>query len=156
MSSRRIVASCAAMAAIVLSGSWYAASAFPLRASVAAFAQLSTGPGPLEQRARAVTPENPVPRRIHFEPPVMPDGTQATGGTIVMKITLDDVGRVAEARATEVLVKASDFEIDVAGDNLKAQLDKDAPNRRPDIASASRRAVEAFVDAAVTSVRAWR
>jgi len=156
MSARRIVASCAVMALVVLGGSWYAVAAFPLRASVATFAQLPTGPGPLEQRARAVTPENPIPRRIHFEPPLMPDGTQATGGTVVMKITLDDMGRVAEARATQVLAKGPDFEVEIHGENLKAQLDTLLQIKQPDVAAAARQAVEAFVAAAVTSVRAWR
>ena len=68
MSSRRIVSSCAFMAAIVGLGSWYAVSAFPLR-------QMTTRPTPpghakpvrSSSKAHAVTPENPIPRRVHSE-----------------------------------------------------------------------------------------
>ena len=72
MSSRRIVATCAAMALIVGLGSWYAVSAFPLNAYQSITDQ-KMEPGPLELKAHAVTPENPIPRRTHFEALVLPD-----------------------------------------------------------------------------------
>jgi protein TonB len=140
----------------VLTGSWSAVSAFPLRTAVSLSAQLSTGPGTLEQRAHKVTPENPVPRRIHYEAPVMPDGADVTGATVAMKVTLDDVGRIAEARPTEIVVKAPNFEVNVAGDNFRGQLERDLAGRPAETAAVARQAVEAFVQAAITSVRAWR
>ena len=82
MSSRRIVSSCAFMAAIVAAGSWYAVSAFPLQHSmtfVPAPAQ-QDGPGPLEQRANPITPENPVPRRVTSENMLYPAEAAAVRG----------------------------------------------------------------------------
>jgi TonB family protein len=156
MSSRRIVASCAAMALIVGMGSWYAVSAFPLHDTAQSVSNRQVGPGPLERRAKAVTPENPIPRRIHYEAPVLPDTVEATGGTIVVKLTLDDVGRVAEARATEMAVKGSDFSVTLSGDDLLAQIAKTVRGMPVDTGSAVREAADAFVDAALASVRQWR
>ena len=106
MSSRRIVSSCAFMAAIVAAGSWYAVSAFPLQHSmtfVPAPAQ-QDGPGPLEQRANPITPENPVPRRVTSENMAYPAEAAAieARGEMTLQITLDEFGRVAEARPTAV------------------------------------------------------
>src|SRR4029450_14057185 len=56
MSSRRIIASCAAMALIVPLGTWGAVSAFPLHSNVQGN-QLANGPGPLARRAHPATPE---------------------------------------------------------------------------------------------------
>lgn len=126
MSSRRIVASCGAMALVVLGGSWYAVSAFPLHRSSQS-SQLQDGPGPLEQRAHAVTPENPIPRRVHYEPPVLPDTPE--GGTVVVKVTLDESGNVAEARTTEASIGGFNFTGHPTG---------------------------SLIDAVVTSVRGWR
>ncbi len=104
MSSRRIVASCAAMALLVVTGSWFTVSAFPLRGAAANVLQNQAGPGPLERRANAVTPENPIPRRVQHQVPLMPDIPGVTGGTVIVQVTLDELGRVAEARATEFRV----------------------------------------------------
>jgi TonB family protein len=154
MSSRRIVASCAAMALVVIAGSWYTVSAFPLRG--AAQVVQRKGPGPIEQRAHAVTPENPIPRRVHAEDPVMPDIPGVTGGTMVVKLTLDEVGRIAEARVTEIAVKGTDFSIGLAGNDLTAQIERSVSGLPPETATAVRQAAPAFMDAALTSVRQWR
>ena len=85
MSSRRIVATCAAMALIVGLGSWYAVSAFPLRVADQAASghhDYQMAPGPLELKAHAVTPENPIPRRIRYEEPVLPDSVASVRGAV--------------------------------------------------------------------------
>ena len=156
MSSRRIVASCAVMAFVVSGGSWYAASAFPLRANAGASLQLPTGPGPLERRAHAVTPENPVPRRIHFEEPLIPNIAETASGKVMLKITLDDAGTVAEARPTQITVKDKEFAIDIGGENLAAQIDRHTSSLSPQVAASARRTMTALLDAAITSVKGWR
>ena len=156
MSSRRIVASCAAMALIIGIGSWYAVSAFPLHDSAQSGSERQVGPGPLERRAKAVTPENPIPRRIHYEAPLLPDTVGATGGTLIVKLTLDDAGRVAEARAIEILVQGNDFRVNVGGDDIRAQIASTVRGMPADIRSAAREAATAFLDAGLSSVRQWR
>jgi TonB family protein len=155
MSSRRIVASCAAMALVVIAGSWYTVSAFPLRGPALAFEQ-RTGPGPLEQRAHVVTPENPIPRRLHSEDPVMPDIAGVTGGTMIVKLTIDELGRIAEARVTEISIKGAAVNVGMNGDDIRAQVERMASSLPPDSAAAIRQAAPAFIDAALASVRQWR
>ena len=155
MSSRRIVASCAAMALIVGMGSWYAVSAFPLHATQSG-SERQAGPGPLERSAKAVTPENPIPRRIHYEAPLLPDTVEATGGTLVVKLTLDSVGRVAEARVLDSAIKGPGFDVsfsgDRAGDQVQASLGGEAGLNILTV----REALNTFTDAALVSVRQWR
>jgi TonB family protein len=131
MSSRRIVATCAAMALVVGTGSWYAVSAFPLRI---ADQPAQAGPGPLELRAHAVTPENPIPRRIHYQEPILPDWVGSERAVVEVKVTLDDVGRVAEARTTEVY----------------------RPTTHTVDADRVRQTKNALTEAALASVRQWR
>lgn len=145
MSSRRIVASCAAMALVVLIGSWYAVAAFPLHAREQSGAVQQSGPGPLERSARPVTPENPVPRRVQFASPMFPDGQDTSRGLVTVNLTLDALGRIAEARVTGVAVKGNGFNVSLAASNIGPQLDA----RVRDTATA-------FIDAALASVRQWR
>jgi protein TonB len=156
MSSRRIVASCAAMALIVGMGSWYAVSAFPLHDPAQSVSESQVGPGPLERRAKAVTPENPIPRRIHYEAPLLPDTVEATGGTLVVKVTLDDVGRVAEARVVETAVAGAAFDVRLSGDNIGAQVRGPLRGTTAETAAKAREALTAYMDAALVSVRQWR
>ena len=120
MSSRRVTFSCALVALVVMAGSWYAVGAFPLiqgiqtppsslvravdrlRETQAAVAQATNnGPGPLEARAKPITPENPIPRRLYAVMPLYPVDAPADARnvTIAFRITLDQSGRVAEVRA---------------------------------------------------------
>jgi protein TonB len=154
MSSRRIVASCAAMALVVLAGSWYTVSAFPLR-DVASFAQ-QTGPGPLERRARTVTPENPIPRRVQAEDPIVPDVPGVKGGTLIVKVTIDEVGRIGEARVTEIALRGPDFSVGITGDDIPKQLEKSVRGLPADTAATIRQAAPAFIEATLASVRQWR
>lgn len=156
MSSQRIVASGAAMALIVGMGSWYAVSAFPLHATAQSASAGQVGPGPLERRAKALTPENPIPRRIHYEAPLLPDTVGATGGTLIVKLTLDDLGRVAEARAIEMALKGKDFTLNLGGDDIRAQVARTVRGMPADTRPAARETADAFIDAALSSVRQWR
>jgi protein TonB len=158
MSSRRIVASCAVMALVLPVGAWRAISAFPLHAGTVQMTQLATGPGPLERRAHAVTPENPVPRRVHYEEMVVPDIAKAVSGKIVLKITVDTAGAVAEARATEITAKGKEFAFGIAGDNLAAKIEGTVSMSSSDtnLAQTIRETLVALVDSAVTSVKGWR
>jgi TonB family protein len=155
MSSRRIVASCAAMALVVVTGSWLTVSAFPLRGA-AAVLQQQAGPGPLERRARTVTPENPIPRRVQHEVPQMPDIPGVTGGTLVVQVTLDEVGRVAEARVIEIAVKGPNFNVGFSGNDLASQFERTGSGMPADAAAAMRQALPAFVESALVSVRGSR
>ena len=134
MSSRRIIATCAAMALIVAAGSWYAVSAFPLQVTAQSPVRNQAQPGPLERKAHTVTPENPIPRRVHYEEPVLPDSVGSERALVDVKITLDDVGRIAEARMVDIYRPAS------------LKLDRDP----------SRQSHEALVEAVLASVRQWR
>jgi TonB family protein len=154
MSSRRIVASCAAMALVVVTGSWFTVAAFPLRA--AAVLQQQSGPGPLERRARTVTPENPIPRRVQHEVPLMPDIPGVTGATLVVQVTLDELGRVAEARAIEIAVKGTNFNVGFSGNDLASQFERSGSGMPAEAAAAMRQALPAFVQSALVSVRGSR
>lgn len=68
---------------------WQIAGAFP-----------STQPGPLERQARAVTPENPIPRRTRLVNPSYPSEAAVVGAraSITLRVVVDHLGTVAEAR----------------------------------------------------------
>jgi len=105
MSSKRVVASCAVLALAVIAGSWYAVGAFPMMqaqapGAVAPAAQTTANDaGPLEQRAKPITLENPIPRRTFSVAPQNPG--DATNGTVVviLRVVIDRQGRVGEVRA---------------------------------------------------------
>ena len=158
MSSRRIVASCALMALIVGMGSWYAVSAFPLHATAQSGPEQQLGPGPLERSAHAVTPENPIPRRVQYAAPVLPDGQGTSRGMVTVNLTLDALGRIAEARVIGLAVKGKDFNINLSmpGGDIGVQMEGRARAAAPEAASHMREAVTAFMDAALASVRQWR
>jgi TonB family protein len=159
MSSRRIVVTCAAMALIVGLGSWYAVSAFPLRVSDQSGTAASHEAGPLELKAHAVTPENPVPRRVHYEPAVVPDSIDSLRANIGVRVTLDDVGRIAEARAVSLEFHRPGLSFDASAVDLGARgtrsLEGVAQADNVNVAEA-RQTIEAVIDSAVTSVRQWR
>ena len=134
MSSRRIVATCAAMALIVGTGSWYAVSAFPLQVKMQSSMKSQVEPGPLERKAHTVTPENPIPRRLHYEEPALLDWLRAERAVLDVKITLDDVGRIAEARVVDTYRPGS------------FRRDSDQ----------TRQTNDGLIEAALASVRQWR
>jgi TonB family protein len=161
MSSRRIVATCATMALIVGLGSWYAVSAFPLRSSDQATTPGSVEAGTLELRARAVTPENPVPRRVHYEPAAIPDSIDSVRGNVGVRVTLDDVGRVAEARMVSMSFDLPEFSVEASEVSLKDRgmrslVGNATAGNTPSNPMASKQKLVALIDSALTSVRQWR
>src|SRR5262249_46317210 len=93
MSSRRIVVSCAVLVVGVAAGSWYAVGAFPLMQAQAPGALTpaaqpgASEPGPLEQGAKAITPENPIPRRTYSVTPKNPGGPNAGLVAVTLRVT---------------------------------------------------------------------
>jgi protein TonB len=136
MSSKRILVSVAAMAAVVAASVWSAASVFPLTQTV--FAQGRTGgpgavamssdAGPLERRARPITPENPIPRRTFSVAPRNPEGASGSAAVLV-RVVVDTLGRVAEVRGSGLV---------------------------PGNTAARPAAADAFVKAATDAVRQWQ
>src|SRR4029450_6669918 len=55
--------------------------------------------GPLEQTAKPITPENPIPRRTYSVTPQNPGGPDAGVVVLTLRITVNGLGRVAEVRA---------------------------------------------------------
>lgn len=101
MSAKRVVACSAVLVGVVLSAGWYGVQAFPLeQQTVAAGQQALQGPGPVERRAKPVTPENPIPRRLHHVPADYPAEASAIGmrGTVTVRLVLDESGHLAETR----------------------------------------------------------
>jgi TonB family protein len=105
MTSRR--AHLASSAVIVLIGASAVASvavqelprdARDLRQIAGAFPQ--TEPGPLERRAKPITPENPIPRRTHLvRPPYPPEAAAVNArAAVTLRVTLNELGRVGEVR----------------------------------------------------------
>ena len=156
MSSKRIVATCAAMALIVALGSWYAVGAFPLVNENPQTA-LHEAPGPLEQKAVPITPENPVPRRVNVTRAEYPAEATAQNASAVvtLRVTLDELGRVAETRVVG-------FAVDSNAGQLKftnvspAEIDRMVRTSKPPEWAELRRILDAFIRSAVSAVQQWR
>jgi TonB family protein len=160
MSSKRIVFSAAVMAIVMAAGSWYAVGAFPLTRALVPAQQLTTEPGPLEKQAKPVTPENPVPRRVNSATADYPADADLVGmtGTVMYRITLDELGRVAEVRKMSLTFRATNPDVRgslvqrITPDGLDALLGRTDPVHR----TALRSAVTALETAAFDAVRQWR
>ena len=164
MSSSRIVFSSAVMALVVLTGSWYAAAAFPLTDSPSI--QQDQRPGPLERQAKPVSAENPVPKRTDYQAPEYPAEARAIGasGIVTLRITINEVGLVAEARRTGFSLRSTDPEVsislqDSSPEGLDALMNK-AVLRGKDGRVADNRALlrvaDAMTEAALNAIRNWR
>ena len=112
MSSRRILVSMATMTAVVAVGVWAAVSVFPLTETVFAQGRAGAPPpagvgalsqiGPLEQQAKPITPENPIPRRTFSVVPQNPSDDASGVVMVSIRVVVDRQGRVAEARSAGV------------------------------------------------------
>ena len=60
--------------------------------------------GPLEQTAKPITPENPIPRRTYSVTPQNPGGPDAGVVVLTLRITVNGLGRVAEVRSLSGVV----------------------------------------------------
>jgi TonB family protein len=138
MSSKRIALSCTLMALGVAAGSWYAVGAFPLKEAAQ---ELRREVGPLEARAKPITPENPVPRRIYSIDPAYPieAASVEANALVTVMITLDQSGRVAEVRRLGV-----------------APIANPTPNPNAPDAESLSRAYDALVQAAADAVHQWQ
>ena len=108
MSARRVVATAAAVAVLSLGAGWYSVQAFPMREAQAGAGNLKIKalPGPLEQQAKPVTAENPVPRRSYQVPPDDPFANDPDSFAVVrIRLTLDGAGQVAEYRPVVVMMR---------------------------------------------------
>ncbi len=86
-------------AAVMAVAAGYASVALPL-AQLPADVSRPSEPGPVERRANPITPENPIPRRLYSVAPRYPSEAVVSraSGNVLLRITVDESGRVAEAR----------------------------------------------------------
>lgn len=158
MSGKRVVACGAVFVAVVLSAGWYSSQAFPLAAQPLATSQSGlAGPGPLEQRAKPITPENPIPRRTYFVLPDYSSDAAALGlrGGVSVRITLDEVGHIAETRVVGLSLTLGDqgrISMTNAGVEWKGQGDV-SPGAPPE---AARAAIQSAMEAVLRAVRQWQ
>jgi TonB family protein len=68
---------------------------------------LAVDPGPVELRAKPITPENPIPRRTRYVEPEYPADLEAAGvtGKVTVRLTLDETGHIAETRVVGFSLK---------------------------------------------------
>lgn len=144
MSSRRVVVSGAFVTALLVTAGWLVSDTFPvvrspvLMAAAAGDMQLSQTP---PEKVNAVTPENPIPRRLFSTPVPYPVGladSDATG-SVELTVVLDRSGLVTSATRRSFAL---------------AQPGPRVVGGRTD--EESRRIVDAFTEAAAASVRQWR
>ena len=166
MSSRQVIASCMLLGLFAAAGGWAAVSAFPMSQSEA-LEPLQSGPGPIEQSARPVGPDNPLPRKIQDEPAVYPDspGAREMSVRVTIRITVDGSGAVAESRLTGLELATKDLNVAIrprsgdAVEQLNVFFEK-AAFRMADggrvEASTLRPTVHEFVQSALQAVRQWR
>jgi TonB family protein len=166
MSAKRLVFSSMAMVAVMAVGGWYAVGAFPLVESGAAQI-LQKEPGPLERAANPITPENPVPRRVHHEPAEYPQEAAAANAwvQISLRLVIDAAGTVAEARVAAVSLKTGEITLNFRGiansDHLADFLDKATARTRPGassepLSSKAGPIIDAAINAAATAAERWR
>jgi TonB family protein len=141
MSSRRIVISGAALAALLVAGGWYASEAFPVEQATSPFAPAGAGarpaqvPGMPTEQVNPITPENPIPRRVFATPIPYPAELAGIGYSAVaeMRVTLDASGAVASVTQGAVAIS-----------------DGQAPSQN------ATAAMNIFVAAAADAIRQWR
>jgi protein TonB len=156
MSSKRLASACVVVAAVLLTGSWYAVGAFPLTLEMQA-SQLLTEPGPLEKQAKPVTAENPVPRRTNHVAPVYPADAEVVGmtGSVSLMITLDQTGRVAEIRRHGIAYRTTNPS---GGGSFRGAAPRDIADffEKAGTRAGMREAFDALQTAAFDAVRQWR
>jgi protein TonB len=160
MSARRVVLSALVSTLVVVAAGWAAVSWLPLTAAPAA-QELRTTPGPLEQAAQAVTPENPVPRRLHMvapEPVHLPEGFGPTRVTLM--VTVDHAGIPVEVRFLALSSRFAGSNVQVAGQHpatIDVRRFVPSPGTTGAVDGAPvLRGIEAMVQSAVTAVSQWR
>lgn len=163
MSARRIVASVVAMAVVIVAASWSAVRALPLERQTI----LQAGVGPLEQAARPINPDNPMPKSIHRELATFP--TEAEGEnasvTVSLRTVVDQAGFVAELRLSGFAFQMNGFRAALNGGPEAAkqfeQLLQNASFRSAAGADyvgvqTLRPLLQSFIDSASAAVQQWR
>lgn len=159
MSSTRIVLSSSILGVVLVGGAFSTVAAFPVTADATQSSQ-HAGPGPLEQRANPAGGEHRLPSRTNYESPEYPVAARSMGasGSVTMRVTLDDLGRVAEMRRTGFTFTLTNPE--VRGDFSGAPVaDVEALLRKqftPEQAAKVSEAVDAFTAAAERALTQWR
>jgi TonB family protein len=156
MSSRRLVLTLGVLTVTLAAGTAQVTRAFPLLADAQLIRQ--TTPGPLEQRANPVTPENPIPRRVLHEDATYPAEAQLLGahGNVTLMITLDEIGRVMEARRINLRVSTAEPSATIAFATPSPSEQKFVLNNDVDFSNRMKAAAEAFEAAAIRAVEQWR
>jgi protein TonB len=160
MSARRVVASSLVVAGSVVLAGWFSVHAFPLEQQPGSLDLFAVRPGPVEQRARPVTAENPVPRRLHHVPADYPGEAARVGarGSVDVILTLDETGHVAESRAVRIRAafdgQAGMFQFRAPGD-LQRTVAARYPGLPADRVTAYVQALTAMAASAVRAVNAW-
>jgi TonB family protein len=167
MSGRRVVISGAVLAVALMSAGWYAVQAFPLTTMQTGSGSeiIPDAPGPVERRAKPVTPENPVPQRTHSVNPDYPSEALDSNarGVIFVRAAVDETGRVAEARVEGFSLRFYN-DVKIAHSNAWRgnfeTLIKNAtfcctPDGRRESYGVFRGAIEALGRSATTAVGSW-
>ncbi|HEY1306581.1 MAG TPA: energy transducer TonB [Vicinamibacterales bacterium] len=96
-------------------------------------------PGPIERRAKPVTPDNPIPRRTIYVAPIYPDAAALVDARVVvpLRVTVDESGYVVEVRRLEVPLLGAWRHPLLNGDSMSSVFD-------------------ALVAASTDAVRKWR
>ena len=165
MSARRVVICCVVLAAAVGTTGWYAVHAFPLVQAQSSPELFTEQPGAVEHRAKPITPENPIPRRIrHVEAQIPVEAETVLGhGTMTVRTVVDESGRVAESRVVGMTLSFKDNQIGMSiprvspakfESAMKAQYKTSSGERVP--AEAFRDAIEAMAREATRAVNQWQ
>ena len=160
MSAKRVVACAGILAVVVASSGWYAVSAFPLTQAPESSSAMPDSPGPIEQKANPITPENPVPRRLRMVPADYPATAEAADATgwVSVQIVLDEVGRVAETRVVGLSARfgnGSAFNFWNRSTGFESFLDGFLRNASEEQRQSHRAASFAMIEAARRAVNQW-
>ena len=163
MSARRIVVSALALCLVIAAGVWSAVAAFPTQAGSGLF---QTAPGPVEQRAKSVTPENPIPAVVHAEPALFPRVADAerASATVTLRTVVDESGSVTEVRLAGFSFRLDGFTATMAPgpesagrfDEFVAKSTLRASGTQNARASVPRPLLEAFIESAAAAVQQSR
>lgn len=166
MSRPRVVASAVVFVLVVIAAGWTAARAFPLETGALAggdqvltIAEVKRGPGPLEQSAKPLSIDNPIPGRTYGETPLYPPSVDDDyRATVTLRTTVDEAGNVAELRLGGFSFSRGGISASVPGDSFGAFSEK-ASFRTADgqavTAQSMRPVFEAFILAAADAVQRW-
>jgi TonB family protein len=160
MSARRVVGSGVLVALATVSTGWYAVQAFPLTERSVSQSIPSDQVGPVEMRAKPITPENPIPRRTFSVPADYPDEAAAIGarGKVTVRLTIDESGRVVETRVASFSLTLPDASVGLTGggtEGLDRLLNGAFRGVTDDRRQAVRAAFEAMADSATRAASRW-